>query len=140
MFTAATDTLSTDYDFQKAFRRSQLSVMDSTIADESTSNMYFPKDSSSLDEEYLKKNQYEVEAPAGLLGLVIDTSDEGLPTIRAIKETSCLVNQVQVGDILLSVDDEDVTPMMASTVSRLISSKQHNSVRKFVFTRLDGVA
>ena len=33
MFTAATDTLSADYDFQKAFHRSQLSIMDSTVGD-----------------------------------------------------------------------------------------------------------
>jgi len=139
MFTAATDTLSADYDFQKAFHRSQLSIMDSTVGDseaESSAN-FFPKDSMSLDEEYLHKHRFEVDAPAGLLGLVIDTSEEGLPTIRAIKETSCLAGQVEVGDVLLSVDDEDVSPMMASTVSRLIASKQRNPVRKFVFTRLD---
>ena len=138
MFTAATDGLSTDYDFQKAFHRSQLSVMDSTVGgDSELGSDFIPKDSMSLDEEYLMKNRFEVEAPAGLLGLVIDTSEEGLPTIRAIKESSCLTGQVQVGDILLSVDSEDVTPMMASTVSRLISSKSQNSVRRFVFTRLE---
>ncbi len=136
MFTAATDGLSTDYDFQKAFHRSQISL-DSTVGDSEINSGFIPKDSMSLDEEYLRKNQFEVEAPAGLLGLVIDTCDEGLPTIRAIKDTSCLIGQVQVGDILLSVDNEDVTPMMASTVSRLISSKSQNSVRRFVFTRLE---
>ena len=104
-----------------------------------TASSFIPKDSISLDEEYLRKNQFEVEAPSGLLGLVIDTSDEGLPTIRAIKETSCLRGQVQVGDILMAVDDEDVTPMMASTVSRLIASKQHQPIRRFVFTRLEEI-
>jgi hypothetical protein len=39
----------------------------------------------------------------------------------------------------MAVDDEDVTPMMASTVSRLIASKQHQPIRRFVFTRLEEI-
>ena len=103
IFTAANDSLTTDYDFQKAFRSYQLSVAD-TVGTESEPSNLFPKDDSTLDEEYLHRNEFEVEAPAGLLGLVIDTSEDGYPTICAIKDTSCLAGQVQVGDILLSVD------------------------------------
>lgn len=76
----------------------------------------------------------EVYAPAGKLGMVIDTPLSGIPIVHAIKEISVLVNQVQIGDKLLSVDGTDTTEMSAIQVSKLISSKEH-SERILVFAR-----
>jgi PDZ domain len=78
---------------------------------------------------------FEVMVPPGMLGLVIDTPNESVPVIRAIKPTSVLYPQVQVGDRLISVDQQNVTSMTALQVSQLITQKQ-NQNRIFVLCRL----
>lgn len=76
----------------------------------------------------------EVRAPAGKLGVVIDTPLSGIPIVHAIKDTSVLADKVNIGDKLLSVDGEDTTEMSAIKVSKLISSKQYHE-RILVFAR-----
>jgi len=134
-FSTATDSLTADYDFQKVYRNSQPSVVDSHTGSDPSS--FLAKDDITLEAEYHNEPQirFEVEAPAGLLGLVLETSEDGVPVVHAIKESSCLAGEVQVGDRLVCVDDEDVTSLLASSVSRLIASKKENPVRTFVFTR-----
>ena len=74
-------------------------------------------------------------APAGKLGVVIDTPDDGAPIVHAIKETSCVANKLKVGDKLIRVDEEDVTAMTAIKVSKLISRKSANATRKLTIVR-----
>mgnify|MGYP003476962043 FL=1 len=79
---------------------------------------------------------FEVKAPPGLLGMVVDTPyGGGVPVVRAIKPDSILTGKVLIGDRLISVDREDVTKMSAFEVSNLISLKQ-NQQRVLVFVRL----
>lgn len=66
---------------------------------------------------------FQVEVPPGKLGMVIDTPNNGVPVVHAIKQDSVLCDRVQVGDRLVSVDGEDVTSMTAVQVSKLISLK-----------------
>ena len=134
-FSTTTDSLTADYDFQKAYRSGQPSVVDSHTGSDPSS--FLAKDDITLEAEYQNEPQtrFEVDAPAGLLGLVLETSEDGVPVVHAIKESSCLAGQVQVGDRLVCVDDEDVTSMLASSVSRIIAAKKDNPVRHFVFTR-----
>ena len=68
---------------------------------------------------------FEVRAPPGKLGMVVDTPNGGVPVVRAIKADSVLNGSVQVGDRLISVDHVNVTSMSALEVSNLISLKQH---------------
>ncbi|KAL7572758.1 hypothetical protein ACA910_009022 [Epithemia clementina (nom. ined.)] len=82
-----------------------------------------------------EKNLYNVEAPAGKLGVVVDTPDEGPPVIFAVKDTSVLYGRVNVGDRLMAVDDQDVTSLSAVNISRLISKKADEPVRKFTLMR-----
>mmetsp|Transcript_5109 Transcript_5109/g.8387 ORF Transcript_5109/g.8387 Transcript_5109/m.8387 type:complete len:139 (-) Transcript_5109:48-464(-) len=70
-----------------------------------------------------------------MLGLVLEAASDGVPIVHAIKSTSPLSDQVQVGDRLVSVDGDDVTVLLASDVSRLISLKREQQVRRFVFSR-----
>jgi C-terminal processing protease CtpA/Prc len=59
-----------------------------------------------------------------------DTPDEdGLPTVHDVKESSAIFGILQLGDRLIAVDDEDVTHLTATQVSKVISSKAANSVR-----------
>ena len=77
----------------------------------------------------------DVYAPAGKLGVVIDTPNDGAPVIHAIKESSPIANQIHVGDKLVAVDDEDVRDMTAMRVSKLISKKGNNPSRKLTIIR-----
>ncbi|KAL3810275.1 hypothetical protein ACHAXA_008643, partial [Cyclostephanos tholiformis] len=77
----------------------------------------------------------DVYAPAGKLGVVIDTPNDSAPTIHAVKETSPIVDKVRVGDKLVAVDDEDVRAMTAMKVSKLISKKGNNPSRKLTIIR-----
>eukprot|EP00522_Entomoneis_paludosa_P008786 CAMPEP_0172446684 /NCGR_PEP_ID=MMETSP1065-20121228/6229_1 /TAXON_ID=265537 /ORGANISM="Amphiprora paludosa, Strain CCMP125" /LENGTH=783 /DNA_ID=CAMNT_0013197873 /DNA_START=22 /DNA_END=2373 /DNA_ORIENTATION=+ len=88
-----------------------------------------------LDDE---PSTYTVAAPAGKLGVVVDTPDEGAPVIHAVKDTSVLHGKVHVGDRLLAVDDEDVSTMSAVNISRLISKKAHAQVRTFTLRKSQG--
>ena len=74
-------------------------------------------------------------APAGKLGVVIDTPDDGAPVVHAVKDTSPICGKVMVGDKLVAVDDEDVRAMTAIKVSKLISRKSNNASRKLTIIR-----
>lgn len=76
-----------------------------------------------------------IYAPAGKLGVVIDTPDDGAPLVHAVKETSVVVDKVKVGDKLVAVDDEDVRTLTAIKVSKLISRKSANPSRKLTVLR-----
>lgn len=55
--------------------------------------------------------------------------------MHAIKDTSVLIDEVEIGDKLISVDGIDTTKMSAISVSNLIGSKAMNNERILVFTR-----
>ena len=77
-------------------------------------------------------------APSGKLGIVIDNQTGDMPIVHAIKETSVLHGRVNVGDFLMSVDEVDTRGMSAVQVSKLISSRSQNPVRKLVLMRGSG--
>ncbi|KAL3806020.1 hypothetical protein ACHAXA_000798 [Cyclostephanos tholiformis] len=86
---------------------------------------------SDLHEEIL-----EVYAPAGKLGMVIDTPNDGAPVVHAVKDSSPIADKIKVGDKLVAVDDEDIRTMMAIRVSKLLSRKKDNEMRKLTVIRL----
>jgi C-terminal processing protease CtpA/Prc len=93
-------------------------------------------DDASFEQQFADpEERFDVVAPAGKLGMVIDTPNGSAPVVHAIKETSALADQVRVGDRLLSVDDEDCTGMTAMQVSKLISLKSEKPARVLVFSR-----
>jgi len=131
----AEDTTSLDYDYRRAYIDSGPSLGGSASSGSTNPNNVVAKDDVTLDAQYFADDHFEVEAPPGMLGLVLETSTDGVPTVHAIKSTSPLVEQVRQGDRLLSVDGEDVTVMLASDVSKLIAQKKDNPVRRFVFAK-----
>lgn len=86
---------------------------------------------SDLHEEIL-----EVYAPAGKLGVVIDTPNDGAPVVHAVKDTSPLADKIKVGDKLVAVDDEDTRTMTAMKISKLLARKKDNQSRKLTIIRL----
>jgi len=100
-------------------------------------------DEASFDEQFgtsdmgREATRVEVNCPSGKLGVIIDTIDSGLPGVNSIKPESVLVGQVQVGDVLISVDGVDTMGMSAMQVSRMIGSRSNNPSRVLVFIRHD---
>lgn len=83
-----------------------------------------------------KEVMVELYAPAGILGLVIDApASSTSPVVHAIKETCPIKTQVYVGDKLVAVDEVDVRGMSAVEVSRLISRKSGQEMRKLTIIR-----
>eukprot|EP00546_Thalassionema_frauenfeldii_P017544 CAMPEP_0178896896 /NCGR_PEP_ID=MMETSP0786-20121207/1440_1 /TAXON_ID=186022 /ORGANISM="Thalassionema frauenfeldii, Strain CCMP 1798" /LENGTH=326 /DNA_ID=CAMNT_0020567375 /DNA_START=22 /DNA_END=1003 /DNA_ORIENTATION=- len=99
---------------------------DSLFADDASFERQF---TNQMDE------RVEVVAPAGKLGMVIDTPSGGVPVVHAIKNSSVLANEIMVGDRLISVDDEDTTEYTAVQVSKLISQKEKQEKRILTFLR-----
>ena len=82
-------------------------------------------------EEYI-----EIYAPAGKLGVVIDTPmSSSTPIVHAIKDTCPIKNEIYVGDKLVAVDDVDVRDYQAVDVSMLIGSKSSQERRKLTIIR-----
>ncbi len=82
-----------------------------------------------------REEYFDIYAPGGKLGVVIDTPNSGAPVVHNIKETCPIADQLRVGDKLIAVDDEDVRSMTAVKVSKLISQKSNNPTRKFTICR-----
>jgi len=95
--------------------------------DASFEALFSPGGMASLEEAIgTKVKPLVVQASPGMkLGMILESeSSIGLPYIRAVKPDSPFRNQVQEGDLVISVNKQDVTNMTAMEVSELISLKQ----------------
>jgi C-terminal processing protease CtpA/Prc len=142
-----------DYDYSKGYEGAgnyPLSVAGGTLGDHTrqtaADTALLPgyagtifSDSKTFDQAYegVREKLLDIYAPAGKLGVVIDTPNDGPPIFQAVKDTSPIVDKVRVGDRLVAVDDEDVRGMTATEVSKLISRKSINISRKLTVIRMD---
>jgi hypothetical protein len=94
-------------------------------------------DNPTFDQAYKEvcKILLDMYAPAGKLGVIIDTPNDGALMIHAFKEDSPVADKIQVGNKFVAVDDKDVRAMMAAKVSKLISMKMNNPLMKFTIIR-----
>jgi hypothetical protein len=67
-------------------------------------------------------NVYEVRAPPGALGIVIDSNDEG-PFVYEVKVTSPLNGHVEVGDKIVSIDGWNCEASSSHQVANWIRKK-----------------
>ena len=79
-----------------------------------------------------------IYAPAGKVGVLEVSLDNGAPVIHYAKDTSPIADKVQVGDRLVAVDNEDVHAMTAIKGSNLISKKSSNSRNLTVIGSIKG--
>ncbi len=75
-----------------------------------------------------KRVRREVFAPAGKLGVIVDTASDG-PIVHSIKDDSPLVGKVFAGDYIVAIDDEDTSDWSAHNVTKLVARK-NDSIRK----------
>ena len=87
------------------------------------------------------KGMFHVIAPAGKLGVVVDTSPQRGPAYVAdLREDSPLLGKVRLGDKIIAIDDEDVQQLSSIEISKLIARKSRNPQRKFTFLREEGAS
>jgi hypothetical protein len=93
-------------------------------------------------------NEYIIYAPSGRLGIVLDhpasstavgnQQNEG-PVVCMIKESSPLMNSIEVGDHIVALDDIDVREMLPIKVSKLMNKRSQHPARKLTMMRNSGV-
>ena len=127
-----TASVGNDYDYARDYRQAH------SVGSRTNSASLFSVSDNSLDmiaeADPRRIRRFDVTVPPGKLGIVMDNSPSGTPMVYAVKPESVLAGDVQVGDLLLSVDQEDVTVMSAIQVSKLISLK-NDKERELVFGR-----
>jgi len=69
-----------------------------------------------------QSNIYEIFAPPGPLGLIIDSSANG-PVVHGIKLDSPLFNVIAVGDIICALDGVDTREMPANVLTSIMARR-----------------
>ncbi|KAL7438572.1 hypothetical protein ACHAXM_006293 [Skeletonema potamos] len=77
----------------------------------------------------------DIIAPPGALGLVLGTHPQGGPIVQDVRRDSPLSGQVQAGDKIISVDDDDVRVLNHSNVIQLLRDKITNNERRITIIR-----
>jgi C-terminal processing protease CtpA/Prc len=81
-----------------------------------------------------------IYVPAGKLGFSLHSPDDGPPLVQSVKDNSILSDTVQVGDRLMSLDENDTSKMHAGKVVKLLVSRKENPYRKIAVSRGVGAA
>jgi hypothetical protein len=92
---------------------------------------------SSLGSMAKKAGSYDVFAPSGPIGIVVDTSKEG-PAVHSLKSTSPMLGLINPGDLIVALDDEDTRTMTAAALTRLMAKKSRQKERKITLLAMDG--
>lgn len=72
---------------------------------------------------------YDVYAPSGPIGIVVDTSKDG-PSVHSLKSTSPMLGLISPGDLIVALDGEDTRKMTAAALTRLMARKSRQKERK----------
>lgn len=83
-----------------------------------------------------KDKLFDVNAPPGPLGIIIDTTPDG-PMIHSLKPTSQLLGLVNPGDLIVGLDGVDTRNMTAATFTRLMAKRSQGERQ---MTLLKGLA
>eukprot|EP00977_Amphora_coffeiformis_P022178 scaffold10570_cov176-Amphora_coffeaeformis.AAC.28 len=92
---------------------------------------------SSYDSVLRKPGLYDVLAPPGPIGIVVDTTGNG-PAVHSLKNTSPMIGLIAPGDLIVGLDDTDTRGMTAATLTRLMAQKANQKERKITLLTVDG--
>lgn len=73
---------------------------------------------------------YDVFAPPGALGIIIDTTDKGC-IVYSLKKSSAMQGLMNRGDLIIGLDNFDVRSMNAASLTKLMAKKSKQAERKF---------
>lgn len=90
----------------------------------------------SVSDGIKRSGLYDVFAPAGPLGIVVDTTKNG-PIVHSMKPTSSLLGLVSPGDLIVGLDDIDTRGMTAATLTRLMAKRSNQPERKITLLAVD---
>jgi hypothetical protein len=79
---------------------------------------------------------YDVFAPPGPIGIVVDTTQAG-PIVHSLKKSSPMQGLISPGDLILALDGKDVRRMNAATLTKLMAKRSRQSERKFTLMPLE---
>lgn len=79
---------------------------------------------------------YDVFAPAGPIGIVVDTTKHG-PSVHSLKPTSPMLGLITPGDLIVGLDDIDTRGMTAASLTRLMARKSNQKERKITLLAVD---
>mmetsp|Transcript_25869 Transcript_25869/g.71037 ORF Transcript_25869/g.71037 Transcript_25869/m.71037 type:complete len:929 (-) Transcript_25869:412-3198(-) len=86
-------------------------------------------DRSTLSSVMRRAGRYDVYAPSGPIGIVVDTSKDG-PSVHSLKATSPMLGLISPGDLIVALDGQDTRKMTAAALTRLMSLKSRQKDRK----------
>jgi hypothetical protein len=92
----------------------------------------------SLNTLIKQKDTYDVLAPPGPIGIVVDTSKIG-PAVHSLKATSPMLGLINPGDLIVALDGEDTRNMTAASLTRLMAKKSRQKERKITLLSPDGL-
>lgn len=94
-------------------------------------------DKTTLSTAVNRPGTYDVYAPNGPIGIVVDTSKDG-PCVHSLKSTSPMLGLINPGDLIVALDDEDTRGMTAAALTRLMAKKSRERERKITLYSMDG--
>ena len=94
-------------------------------------------DKSTLSSVMNRPGSYDVYAPSGPIGIVVDTSKDG-PSVHSLKSTSPMLGLINPGDLIVALDGEDTRSMTAAALTRLMARKSRQKDRKITLYSEDG--
>jgi len=88
------------------------------------------------DDGYANEIKLDIVAPAGKLGVVVDSPPNGGSAyVSEVKDFSPVKGEIHLGDRIIAVDGEDVSKLKAIHVSMLLGSKSRNVERNITILR-----
>jgi hypothetical protein len=81
---------------------------------------------------------YDVFAPSGAIGIVVDTTNKGC-IVHSLKKSSPMQGMMNPGDLIIALDDFDVRKMNAASLAKLMAKKSQQPERKFTLVPADYV-
>ncbi|KAL3907410.1 MAG: hypothetical protein SGILL_008886, partial [Bacillariaceae sp.] len=94
-------------------------------------------DKSTLSAVMQRQGIYDVYAPTGPIGIVVDTSKDG-PSVHSLKSTSPMLGLITAGDLIIALDNEDTRSLSAAELTRLMAKKSRQRERKITLYSVDG--
>jgi hypothetical protein len=96
------------------------------------------QEQTSYDSMTNRAGLYDVFAPPGPIGIVVDTTKNG-PAVHSLKRTSPMLGLINPGDLIVGLDDEDARGMTAATLTRLMARKSNQKERKITLLTADNL-